>query len=438
MRRCLPVLVALVGLLFLTSCAHRPDAGPEPGFTPIFDGATLQGWVFTGQPGEGYKVRDGVIVCEQGTKGNLFTEKEYGDFDLRFEFLFAEPGANNGVGIRAPLEGSASHLGMEWQILEESGAEKKYGALRPEQFHGSVYDCIAANRGALKPPGEWNTEEIIAQGRSIKVIVNGQMILNADLNSVTDPVKIQNHPGLFRPRGHLGFLGHDDHVEFRNLRIKEFASAPTPPNTAPAGFKALFNGRDLAGWQGLLAPPNDNPYKRAQLSPDQLAELLRAANERMARDWRVEQGALVYRGDGFNNLVTAGTYGNFELLCDWKIEPDSDSGIYLRSIPQVQIWAPNSPGNPKHEGSGGLYNNKQGPTGPLVNADKPVGQWNQFQVIMAGDHVHVFLNGQLVVNGLRLDNYWDPGEPIPATGFLELQAHKSVVYFQNVYLRPIP
>jgi hypothetical protein len=192
--------------------------GAEPGFVSLFDGQTLNGWTLVGQHGPGYIVKDGMIVCPKGGGGNLYTEKEYSNFIFRFEYRL-EPGGNNGVGIRAPLEGDAAYVGMEIQILDNE--HPQYKDLRPAQYHGSVYDVIPAKRGYVKKPGEWNTEEIRAEGRRIQVTVNGTVILDADLDSVKDPEVLKKHPGLLRKSGHIGFLGHDEYVEFRNIRIKE-------------------------------------------------------------------------------------------------------------------------------------------------------------------------------------------------------------------------
>ena len=131
-------------------------------------------------------------------------------------------GSNNGLGIRAPKEGDAAYQGIELQILDEKAASSgKWGKLKDSQFHGSVYDVIAAKKGAQKPAGEWNVQEVTAKGRQITVVLNGQTILDADLSSVTDPEVLKKHPGLARTSGHIGFLGHNDYIEFRNIRIKE-------------------------------------------------------------------------------------------------------------------------------------------------------------------------------------------------------------------------
>lgn len=213
------IAVVLV-LLLCHRCPVNAQEQPsvEEGFVSLFDGKTLQGW----KASDGYKVEDGKLVCIQGGRGNLLTEKEYGDFVLRFEVRLT-PGANNGLGIRCPLrlDGNLHIDGIELQIIDDSA--EKYSSLQPYQYHGSVYGVVAAKRGSLKPVGEWNAQEVTVQGRRIKVVVNGTTIVDADLDEATksgtlDGVK---HPGLDRTRGHLGFLGHGDRIEVRNIRIRE-------------------------------------------------------------------------------------------------------------------------------------------------------------------------------------------------------------------------
>jgi len=191
----------------------------ERGFTELFDGKTTAGWQLVKGRGPGYVAQDGVLVCPKEGGGNLFTVKEYKDFVFRFDFKM-EPGGNNGVGVRAPLEGDAAYAGMEIQILDHDHAMYK-GKIKPAQHHGSVYDVLAAKADALKPAGEWNSEEIRIKGSKIKVTLNGKVITEGDLSKVTDPAVLKKHPGLTRTQGHIGFLGHGTRVEFRNLRVKE-------------------------------------------------------------------------------------------------------------------------------------------------------------------------------------------------------------------------
>jgi hypothetical protein len=203
-------------------------------------------------------------------------------------------------------------------------------------------------------------------------------------------------------------------------------SKPQPDNTPPEGFVALFNGKDLDGWKGLV----ENPPARAKMSPETLAEKQKAADEDMRQHWKVEDGALAFDGKG-KALCTIKDYGDFEMMVDWKIEKGGDSGIYLRGSPQVQIW------DRPDKGSGGLFNNKIGPADPTSVADKPVGEWNHFRIKMVGDKVTVWLNDKLVVDNVVMENYWERGKPIYPIGQIELQNHNSPLYFKNIYIKEI-
>jgi len=189
----------------------------DDGFTPLFNGKDLSGWIGATT---GYRVENGLLVCPEKGGGNLYTEKEFGDFHLKFEFRLT-PGANNGLGIRAPGKGPAAYSGIELQILDDSSP--KYAHLKPYQYHGSVYGVVPAKRGYLKKVGEWNAEEVIARQGRIQVILNGTTIVDADVWQI-EPTKTMDgrpHPGLHNKTGHIGFLGHGTRVAFRNIRVKE-------------------------------------------------------------------------------------------------------------------------------------------------------------------------------------------------------------------------
>ncbi|MBO6004875.1 MAG: DUF1080 domain-containing protein [Verrucomicrobia bacterium] len=235
---------------------------------------------------------------------------------------------------------------------------------------------------------------------------------------------------MLRDTGHIGFLGHGTHVEFRNIRIKELPY-PQTDNIAPEGFTALFDGKDLDGWQGTAW----NPLTRGSMSEEELKTAQIEADKRMREHWSVKDGVLCYDGKGprNDNLRSDKQYVNFELLVDWKIEPDGDSGIYLRGTPEVQIWDPEVYG----VGSGSLIGNKKNASKPLVKADNPVGEWNNLRILMLGDKVSIYLNNQLVVRNTTMENYWNPNVPLYPTGFIELQTYGTPLYFKNIYIREI-
>jgi len=216
--RCLCTSIVAIVLLVAAS-VHDDDAATaglsseeaKEGFVSLFDGKTLDGW--QGDV-KGYPVENGTIVCKGD---NLFTAKEYANFVFRFEFKLP-PAGNNGVGIRTPLKGDAAYAGMEIQILDDD--HPSYKDLQPYQFHGSIYGVVPAKRGSLKPVGQWNREEIVADGSHIKVTLNGKVIVDADLSKIDKTMDHQQHPGLHNAKGYVGWLGHGDPVAFRNVRIK--------------------------------------------------------------------------------------------------------------------------------------------------------------------------------------------------------------------------
>ena len=229
------------------------------------------------------------------------------------------------------------------------------------------------------------------------------------------------------------------------MEAQKAAKAVKPK--APKGFTALFNGKDLTGWRGRQ--PNYNPAEEARLPKEELAAKQAQWNAERDAHWKVDTDTGEIVSDGKNpHLATVKDYGDFEFHVDWlMVSPNGDSGIYLRGIPQVQIWDPSNPRevrNGAEKGSGALWNNKPENPGkfPLVKADNPVGQWNNLKIRMIGDKVWIWLNDKLTVDGQVLDNYFDRtgtgAVPIPARGPIELQTHDSEMRFRNIYVREIP
>ncbi|MCP3906030.1 MAG: DUF1080 domain-containing protein [Planctomycetes bacterium] len=214
--------------------------------------------------------------------------------------------------------------------------------------------------------------------------------------------------------------------------VEQTVAPPRPapvvdPDAPPAGFRPLFSGRDLSGWQGLVGGP---PKIRAMDRDGEELRLAQAEADRVMREhWSVRDGVLYFDGKG-SHLVTVRDYRDFELRLDWKITPGGDSGIYLRGVPQVQIWD-------DAIGSGGLYNNQKNPSKPLVVADHAPGQWNTFRIIVRGDRVRVWLNGLRVVQDTPLENYWQRDQPLYRAGPIELQSHGSELWFRRIWIREL-
>ncbi|MBR4516018.1 MAG: DUF1080 domain-containing protein [Bacteroidaceae bacterium] len=202
------------------------------------------------------------------------------------------------------------------------------------------------------------------------------------------------------------------------------------------GFVCLFNGKNLDGWKGLV----ENPIARAKMNSDELAKAQEKADELMRRDWIIENGELVYIGNGWDNICTVKNYADFELLVDWRLDPtgkEPDAGVYLRGTPQVQIWDIRRTNVGAQVGSGGLYNNKKNPSTPTSVEDNKLGEWNTFRIVMKGEKVTVWLNGVKVVDDVVLENYWDRNLPIFPCDQIEMQAHGSRCYFRNIYVKEL-
>lgn len=213
-------------------------------------------------------------------------------------------------------------------------------------------------------------------------------------------------------------------------------SLPLFAATPPEGFRALFNGTDLSGWHGL------NPHQGLKLAGEKKAADLAKQRADFPQHWRVENGELINAGTG-PYATTDEEFGDVELRLEYKTVAKADSGIYLRGTPQIQIWDlhqlfdPQKPDRKPHLGSGGLFNNTPGTAGrdPLVIADKPFGEWNAFRIVQQGDVTTVWLNGRLVVDHAKMENYWDRTKPLPAKGPIMLQTHGGEIRWRQIFIK---
>ncbi len=257
--------------------------------------------------------------------------------------------------------------------------------------------AIAAIRIALPTPGGNNG-------------LSGEVVRNI----LTQSMEIIDYPGS----------------EYDKIDVREYLGKMPDDK----GFISMFNGKDLSGWQGLV----ENPIARAKMSSEELRQKQAEADAQMRKEWVVDNGDILFIGEGYKNLCSIKKYADFEMLVDWKVGDKGDSGVYLRGTPQVQIWDTSRVEVGAQVGSGGLYNNQKHQSIPLKVADNPINDWNTFRIKMVGERVTVHLNGELVVDNIPLENYWDRNLPIFPKEAIELQAHGENVRFRNIYVREIP
>ncbi len=183
----------------------------------MFNGKDLQGW----QPGNGkeatcWMVEDGLLVCN-GKKGPwLRSEEQYGDFNLRLDYML-KPGGNSGVYVRVPLNGdhrgqeaNQQEAGTEIQLLDDRA--ERYAKLKPYQYTGSVYAIAPAKEHVGRDPGQWNSIEIDCRGTRYRITHNGVVIVDADTDEFPE---LKNR----LLQGYLGLQNHSEEVWFRNLRV---------------------------------------------------------------------------------------------------------------------------------------------------------------------------------------------------------------------------
>lgn len=418
MKRLIPI-VALVAPLFAQDVK-------DVTMRSLFNGKDLTGW-----KGEGYVVEDGAITCTPQGR-NLITQEIFANYVFEFEFKL-NPGSNNGIGIHYPGTGDSAYTGMEFQVLDDTAPQ--YKDLKPYQFHGSIYTLAAAEKGHQKPVGEWNKQRITMNGPKVKVELNGTVILEANLDEINK--EKPDHQGAKRRSGHIGFLGHGDRVQFKNIKIGEIAPAANDEAAKGGGFKKLFDGKSLAGWkadkagdESWVAVDGILKHIHTAKNPGELWTEKEYGDFTMAFDWRwaapgPEMERPIILPDGSEKLGAAGANPKVTVQ-------ELDSGVYVRgsSKSQVNLW--NWP-----VGSGEVYGYRTDPkqpdavragVTPKLKADKPIGEWNRTLITMKGDLLTVNINGETVIKDAQL-----PG--VPAKGKIALQHHGASIDFANLWIK---
>jgi hypothetical protein len=407
---------------FLVSAETVPNVlSPEEkaeGFQLLFDGKKLSPDIWQNAI-DGYPIENGAIVCRKG--GNLLTAKEYGDFVFRFEFLLP-PGSNNGIGIRAESpKKDAAYNGMEIQVLDNSA--EKYKGLKPYQFHGSIYGVVPVRRDAekndfQKPLGEWNFEEITASGSKIKIVLNGETIIDADIAEFKDKPTPdgKEHPGLHREKGFLGFLGHGYPVQFRNVRVKELNTL-TEEETKE-GFELLFDGKTVSPeiWKNDI------------------------------QGYPVDNGEIVCQKGG--TLATVKEYGDFDFRFEFLLPPGGNNGVMVRGGTEIQIldhFHEKYKDLKPYQFHGSIYYSVPSTRNPEKNDfHKPVGQWNYEEIIVRGTRYKVILNGATILESDVSDLKGKPsldGKEHPELqnlkGSIGFLGHGDPVRFRNIRIKEL-
>jgi hypothetical protein len=431
-------------VLACSSFLLAPAGGEEAdGWTPLFNGKDLSGWVRVNCAPETFTVKDGMIITTGVPTGVLRSERQYENFELEIEWRHMKPQGNSGLFVWSdplPAPGVPFTRAIEVQVLDGRNSESYTSHGDVFAIHGASFvpdrphpegwmRCLPSERRA-RPSPEWNHYRVVCQNGVIQLAVNGKVVSGG---SKTRPRK-----------GYICLEAEGSECHFRNLRIRERPSTgPSPEEIAPLAedFQSLYTGLDLAGWK--VEPGHQGHWKPA--------------------NWTLEYDGKSEAKD--MDLWSEKEYGNFVLICDWKlsgkpaprmrpvilpsgeyavddqgkrkeveVSDAGDSGIYLRgsSKSQVNIWC-------WPVGSGEVYGYREdrslspevraGVT-PKKKADRPPGEWNRFVITMKGDRLTVELNGELVIERAQL-----PG--VPARGRIALQHHGDPVQFANLFVKPL-
>jgi hypothetical protein len=437
---------ALFVLAAGTLLAAAPDC-PE-GFTPLFDGKTLAGWVPVNVNVDTFEAKDGAIYCNGQPTGFMRTEKQYANFVLEFDWMHEKPDGNAGLFIWSdPVPAPQQTMfprAIEVQVMLTPDVKDKEGRLlytgqgdvfsiwgskmTPLRPHPAGWERTLPSERVTKGAGEWNHYKITGQDGDLTVEINGKAVSGA--RSCTPS------------KGYICLESEGSPVWFKNICIKELpasdaAAAPTAAMDG-SGFRRLFDGASLRGWREEKGHEGH---------------------------WKAANGVAAFDGKG-DSLWSTDSFGDFELIADWRWTKDHqgkmqrpfigadgnevknadgsaktqeveerDSGIFIRgnTKSQVNIWS-------WPVGSGEIWGYRTDPAQPAAvraactpreRADKPVGEWNRMQIRAIGDRVHVTLNGKLVIDNAQL-----PG--MPAEGPIALQSHGCPIEFQNIYIRPLP
>ena len=379
----------ILAALTLISCSPKQNTltskEKAEGWQLLFDGTTLNGWRdYNGTALTGpWTVVDGTIQAEGGgddANGYIVTEKEYTNFDLKWEWKISK-GGNSGMMyhvVENPVLSVPYVTGPEYQLIDDDNfTEMNDGyVLEPWQRCAVDYAMYVPDFETrdLKPAGEWNQSEIIFDNGHVTYLLNGKVTVEFDAWS--EDWFARKAAGKWAecteygmsPTGHICLQDHGYPAWFRNIKIKEL------PDPEPVE-KDLFNGKDLTGWINYGT------------------EL-----------WYVDdEGCLVCESGpdkAYGYFGTDQYYYNFDLTLEFQQFADGNSGVFIRSIVpegvkvsgwQVEVAPPNHDTGGVYEsyGRGWLYQIPDEKENILK-----YGEWNTMRIRLEGDHLQSWLNGE--------------------------------------------
>lgn len=418
MTRCTIALLALFAVMIQARPAHAELSPAEKaaGWRMLFDGESWEGWRSyrrTAPPTRGWTIENGELrVIPRGGGGDIITDETFGDFELSLEFWVAEA-ANSGIMYRvSETLDYPWQTGQEYQILDDANSpENKY----PSHTVGSVYDLyIADTNKPTKPAGEWNTARIRVSRGIVKHFLNGAKVAQYDLDSADwkgriAASKFRGYEGFgTQPHGHIVLQDHGDDVRYRNIKIRDL-DEPMPGETA------LFNGRNTKGWTTVV-PGDAEPVFSV-----------------------TDEGTLRCVGNPVGYIRTDESYDNFVLSLRWRYTArPGNSGVLFRTIGPDKVW-PNCLEAQLHAGQAGDFVNLSdgSMTMPRTegifgrkshNAENPLSEWNEYEIIADGGEITLFVNGE------KLNHATDcPTRP----GTIALQSEGVPIEFRDIRLAPI-
>lgn len=392
------------------------------GWRALFDGKSLdsfRGYRKEGLPDQSWSIEDHCIKTGGTGGGDLITREQFGDFELEFEFKLSEK-ANSGVMYRVTETADAAwQTGPEFQVLDDAG----HGvAADAPNACGGVYDLYPASAAKkLLPVGAFNSARIRLRDGLLTHWLNGQKVAEAtigsdDWNKKVDASKFKPLTGFAKSaRGHIAFQEHGGAVWYRNIRVREL-DKPLPGETA------LLNGKNLDGWKAFL---NDGA--------------------KMEDVWSVRDGVLVCKGTPAGYIHTAKEYRNFILRVQWRWSPESkktgNSGVLLRVSGQPKVWPRCLEAQLEHGNAGDFWKIENFPATTdaartngrnckkLVPAERSIGEWNEYEIVVVGGTVRIAVNGELENVAAECD---------AIAGVIALQSEGTEIHFRDVRIVALP